>query len=111
MRLGVAKIGQHAIAQVLGDEPFGLGDHLGAAAVIDANDLAQVLRIQPRRKGCRADEVAEHDRELPTLGGFLAQPSAASRGLKGTNSVGGIRLDRAQHLATAPSTTPNFSRS
>ena len=65
--LGIAEIGQHPVAHVLGDEPAGLGDLLGAAAVIGADDLAHVLGIEPSRQRGRADEVAEHDRELAAL--------------------------------------------
>ena len=66
--LGIAEISQHAVAHVLGDEPAGLGDLLGAATVIGTDDLAHVLGIQPRRQRGRADEVAEHHRELAALG-------------------------------------------
>ena len=69
--LGIAEISQHAVAHVLGDEPPGLGDLLGAATVIGTDDLAHVLGVQPSRQRGRADEVAEHDRELAALGGIM----------------------------------------
>ena len=36
---------------------------------IDPNDLAHVLRIEPRRQRGRAHEIGKHHRELATLGG------------------------------------------
>ena len=69
--LGIAEISQHAVAHILGDEPPGLGDLLGAATVIGADDLAHILGVKPRRKRGRAHEVAEHHRELAALGGIM----------------------------------------
>jgi hypothetical protein len=37
-------------------------------AVIRAEDLAQILRIEARRERGRADQIAEHHRQLPALG-------------------------------------------
>src|ERR1700735_1183956 len=60
--LGIAEISQHAITHVLGDEPPGLGDLLGAATVIGTDDLAHVLGIEASRQRSRADEVDKHHR-------------------------------------------------
>jgi hypothetical protein len=68
MRLGVAEIGQHAVAHVLGDEAAIGRDQIRAALVIGADDPAHVLRIELRRKRGRADEIAEHDGQLATFG-------------------------------------------
>src|SRR6516164_11493229 len=64
MRSRVAKVREHPIAHILRDESTGLGDLLCAAAVIRADDLAHVLGIEARRERGRADQIAEHDREL-----------------------------------------------
>jgi hypothetical protein len=73
MRLRVAEIGQHAITEILGNETAGTGDYLGATAVISADDIAQLLRIEPRRQCRGTDEIGEHDRELAAFGfGSLA---------------------------------------
>jgi hypothetical protein len=45
-----------------------MADRFGDSAMIRSDDLAQILRIEPRRKRGRVDEVAEHHRELPPLG-------------------------------------------
>ena len=69
MRLRIAEIGEHAVAHVLGDEPAERAATISAtAAVIGADDLAQILGIEPGRERGRADEIAEHDRELAALG-------------------------------------------
>src|SRR6516162_3613144 len=60
----VAKVREHPIAHILRDKSTGLGDLLCAAAVIRADDLAQVLGIEPSRERGRTHKVAEHDREL-----------------------------------------------
>src|SRR5208337_1428349 len=64
----IAEIGQHPVPHVLRDEPAGLADEIGAAAVIRADDLAQILGIEPRRECRRADQIAEHHRQLPAFG-------------------------------------------
>ena len=69
MGLGIAEIGQYPVAHVPGDETAGSGDEIGAAAVVRADDLAHVLGVEPGRERGRANEVAEHDRELTALGG------------------------------------------
>jgi hypothetical protein len=64
----IAEIGQHAVAHVLGDKAAAASDDLGDAAVIGADDRAQILRVEPRRQRGRPDQVAEHHRQLPPLG-------------------------------------------
>ena len=55
-------------------------------AVIGADDLAQILGIEPRRERGRADEIAEHHRQLAPFGlaswrcsGTSASASSAGR--------------------------------
>ena len=69
MGLGIAEIGQHSVAHVLGDEAAGLGDEIGAAAVVCADDLAHILGVEARREGGRTDQIAEHDGELTAFSG------------------------------------------
>jgi hypothetical protein len=40
----------HAVAHVFGDKAAGTFDQLGAAVVIFSDDLAHVLRVEPRRQ-------------------------------------------------------------
>ena len=68
MRLRIAEIDEHAVAHVFGDEPVVAANHLGDPAMIGADHFAQVLGIEPRREGGRADQVTEHDGELSALG-------------------------------------------
>jgi uncharacterized protein YqeY len=48
-------------------------DRLGAAAMIGADDGAQILRIEVCRQCGRADQVAEHQGELAALGGICSR--------------------------------------
>ena len=64
----VAEIGQHAVAQVLRDVAAEAPDRAGDAGVEGADQLAQVLGVEPRRERGRPDEVDEHHGEVPPLG-------------------------------------------
>jgi hypothetical protein len=68
--LGIAEIGEHAITHVLGNEAAVALDRGRAAAMIAPYDRAHILGIEPHRESGRADEVAEHDGEVPALGGL-----------------------------------------
>ena len=68
MRLRVAEIDQNAVAHVPGDEAAGSGDDFGDGAVIRGDNLAQILGIEPRGECGRADQIAEHHRQLPPFG-------------------------------------------
>ena len=48
MRLGITKIGEHAVAHILRDEPAVALDQSRAAAMIRANHTTQVFRIEFR---------------------------------------------------------------
>jgi hypothetical protein len=67
MRLRVAKVHQNPIPYVLGDKAVEAGDRIGDAAMIQADDLAQVFGIQARRERRRADQIAEQHGELPAF--------------------------------------------
>ena len=68
MRLGIAEIDQHPVAHIFGDKAGKAGDRVGDAAMIRANDLAQILGIEARRQRSRADQIAEHQGQLAPLG-------------------------------------------
>jgi hypothetical protein len=67
MRLGVAKIGENAVTHVFCNEATIALDLFGAAAVINGNDVPQVLGVEPSRQRRRANQVAKHDSELASL--------------------------------------------
>src|SRR6516165_9732032 len=46
----VAEISEHPVPHVLGDKPAAALDHSGAAAVIGADDRAQIFRVEPGRR-------------------------------------------------------------
>ena len=69
MGLRIAEIGEHAVAHVFGDEAaVALRSTSAQHVVIGRDDLSHVLGVEPRRQRGRADEVAEHHRELAALG-------------------------------------------
>jgi hypothetical protein len=68
MRLGIGEIDQHPIAEILGDKTGEPGDRVCDTAVISAYHFAQILGIEAHRQRRRADQVAEHDRQLAPLG-------------------------------------------
>ncbi len=68
MRLGIAEIGKHAVPHEAGNDALVAADHLRDAGVISLHDLAQVLGIETRRKRRRAHQIAEHHRQLASLG-------------------------------------------
>jgi hypothetical protein len=74
--LGIAEIRKNAVAHVFGDETAVTLDHSRATTMVCADDFPQVLRIEPRRQGGRAHEIAEHHRELTA---FSRVPGRRSR--------------------------------
>ncbi len=56
------------IAEILGDKTGVPGDRIGDATLIGADHLAQILGIVARRQCRRADQIAEHHRQLAPLG-------------------------------------------
>ena len=66
--LRVAEVHQLPIAHVLGDKAAEAADRIGDAAMLHADDLAQVLGIQARRERRRTDQIAEQHAELPAFG-------------------------------------------
>jgi hypothetical protein len=71
MRLRIAEIDQHPVAHEFGDKAVIARDDAGNGVLVGAELLAQFLGVEPRRQGRRADEIAEHHRQLPPLGGVL----------------------------------------
>jgi hypothetical protein len=64
----IAEIGQQPIAHELGDEAVMAGNDSGASLLIGANHFPHVLGIEPCREGRRTGQIAEQDRQLPSLG-------------------------------------------
>ena len=55
-----AEIGENAVAHEFRDEPVVARHRARTGVLVAADDFAHVLGIEPRRKGGRADEIAEH---------------------------------------------------
>ena len=52
----------------LATNPSRFPDDISDGAVICGDDLAQIFRVESRRERCRADEIAEHHRQLAAFG-------------------------------------------
>ena len=68
VRAGPAEVGQHAVAHELGDVPAEARDLARDGVLVGAQDLAHLLGVEPAAQRGRADQVAEHHRELSALG-------------------------------------------
>ena len=99
VRLGIAEIDQHAVAHVFGDKTGEAGDRVGDAMVIGADDFAQILGIEAPRQRRRADQIAEHYRQLATLSFNGDRSSGAFRLCGGLRRVTTKGRDRRQHPA------------
>ena len=86
VRSGPAEIGEHTIAHQLGNAALETIDGASRGALVGEEQLTHVLRIEPRRKLSRADEVDEHDRELAALGLCAARRGALRRWTRGPQS-------------------------
>jgi len=90
MRLGIAEMDQHAVAHILGDKAAKAADGVGDAAMVGADNLAQVLGIKARGQRRRADQIAEHHGQLTPLR-FRPHPALAhlrGRVREGTAAAG-----------------------
>ena len=68
VRLGPAEVGEHAVAHELGDMTFEPRHLARDRALIVPEQRAHLLRIKARGECRRADEIDEHDCEVPALG-------------------------------------------
>jgi len=80
MRLGIAEINEHAVAHILGDKTAKAADGVAHAAMVGADDLAQILGIEAGRQRRRADQIAEHHGHLAPLS--LTRRLSGRRGLR-----------------------------
>jgi hypothetical protein len=97
----IAEIGKDAVAHVPRNESACFLDLLGTAAVVLADDVPEVLRVEPRRECRRSDKVSEHHRELTLLG--LGPGST-----RGSQSAPIELCNRAQHLPAMAERNADF---
>ena len=89
--LRIAEVGEHPIAQILGDVAAQADDLRRAALLVGADDLAKILRVEPLGECGRADQVAEQHGQLPALGpGCCRRTLPARPGLAGNLARGGV---------------------
>ena len=68
VRLGIAKVDQQAIAEVLGDMPLKALDHLGAGVLVGPHHLPQLFRVELAGERGRVHQVTEQHGELAAFG-------------------------------------------
>jgi hypothetical protein len=94
--LRISEITQDAVAHVAGDKPTKALDNLCDAAMVGADDPAQIFGIEPRGQGRRADQIAEHHRHLRSLG------ICSHRRGGGEGHLAGECCDRVEQPSTVP---------
>jgi hypothetical protein len=67
--LGIAKIGHHAVAEILSDLPAKALNCLRRRMMVLGDDLPPFFRIKMANYLGRADEIAEKHRQMPPLTG------------------------------------------
>src|SRR5262249_56950634 len=68
MRLGIAKIHEQAVAEILSDMPLKALDDLGTGSLVSTYHLTQVFGVEAAGEGCRIHQIAEQHGELTTFG-------------------------------------------
>jgi hypothetical protein len=96
-RARIADVGEHAVAHVAGDHSVVAADHLAHPGAVGCGYALHVLRLQPCHETTRADEIAEHHRQLPSLGLVARSRLCRRRGRRERGRV--ERRDGAPHLA------------
>ncbi len=81
MRLRIAEIDQQAVAEIAGDVAAEVGDDAVNRVSISDDDLGQILGIQFVRQRHRVDEIAEHHRDLPSLGASVENFGIVAAGM------------------------------
>jgi hypothetical protein len=99
----VAEIDHYPVAHVFGDETIEAGDDRSNRAMIGANQLPQILRVEPRRERSGADEVTEHDGQLSAF--RLRRPLRAGRCREADGRVGAERCDGVEQAPAMPDQT------
>jgi hypothetical protein len=67
VRLGIAKVDQQPIAEILGDMAVKTPDDLGTGGLVGLDHLAQVFRVHLAGERRGAYQVTGHDGELATF--------------------------------------------
>src|SRR5215470_9239119 len=67
MRVGMPKIHQESIPQELRNVPIIASNHLCTDGLVSTDNLPILFGVELGRKFGRIDQIAEHDRELPSF--------------------------------------------
>jgi hypothetical protein len=88
MGLGIAEINKQPVTQELSNMPVIAPNHLSTGGLIRTDHVPVLFGVELSRQGSGIDQVAEHDRELPS---FRVGRRRCSR--TGCNQQGGLFLD------------------
>src|SRR5262245_48713528 len=103
MGLGVAKVDKHAVPHIARHETAEAAHGFNGAFLIGRDELSQVLRIHPSGECGRTNEVREHHRDLPALGGVLSlRLCFDSGGFTCYRDGAGQLTDGREHFAPMP---------
>ena len=69
LRVRIAEEGHKPVAELLQHMPAKTGHRRRSLVEIGVDEAAPILSVEPRRERRRTDEIAEHDRDRPALGG------------------------------------------
>jgi hypothetical protein len=95
VRQWIAEIDEYSVAHVPGDEPLKALHSVGHSVAIRPDHVAQILRVETGRKTCRANEIAEHHRQLTALGlGVIGQFAQAMIAGEMANNRFAIQTDK-----------------
>jgi hypothetical protein len=68
VRLGIAKVDQQPISEVLRNMAVKALDHRGAGILVGAHQRTVVLRVEPPGQSGRLDQITEQHRQLAAFG-------------------------------------------
>ena len=104
VRAGPAEVGEHAIAEKLGDVSLEARDLAGHRVLVIPDQLAHLFGIEPGRERRRTHQVDEHHRQLPPLGLNRSRLRPLSRRLRQRDRRrrAGKGLDRLEHGLARP---------
>jgi len=94
MRLRIAKVHQHPIAEVLGDIAVESLDHLSSCGLVGPDHLPVVLRIELACEDSGVCQVTEQHRELTALGVWGVRCGGSGVTARGLISVGSFPVGR-----------------
>jgi hypothetical protein len=91
MRLGIAKVHQQTISEILGNMAVKVLNDCGGGLLVGADDLPQIFWVELAGKGRRVHQVTEHHGELAPFGVWGRRRGGLGQDLDGLDVCGGRR--------------------